>query len=168
MKDSLNSGGMIYIHSSLTALCPHVEWAIGRVLGRPVSMQWLPQPHDEGTLRTELHWTGPHGTGARLASSLHGWDDLRFEVTEDPGADWDGGRWMHTPSLGIFYAQTDTSGDTVVPEERIRACLETAGANPFDMQREFRLLLGSAWDDELEQYRRAGDDSPVVWIHRVG
>ena len=29
-------------------------------------------------------------------------------------------------------------------------------------------LLGAAWDDALEPFRRAGDGAPVTWLHRVG
>jgi len=48
-------------------------------------------------------------TGAKIASALRGWEHLRFEVTEDAGLGTDGGRWMHTPDLGIYYAQTTRS-----------------------------------------------------------
>lgn len=162
------SAGMLYVHSAPVALCPQVEWALSRVLGEPVSLQWQRQPIDPDLRRTEFCWRGPAGSGARIASALHGWDELRFEVTEDAGPAWDGERWMHTPSLGIFHVQTDAAGDAVFTEDRIRQALETAGANPFELQREFRLVLGAAWDEELEPYRRAGDGSPVVWLHRVG
>jgi hypothetical protein len=168
MTSVSESSGMMFVHSALAALCPHIEWALSRVLGEPVSLQWEPQPLGEGRFRTEFCWHGPAGTGARLASTLHGWDALCFEVTEDPGPGHDGDRWMHTPDLGIFHVQTDSAGNTVVPEDRIRQALETAGTNPFELQREFRLVLGSAWDEELEPFRRAGDDSPVIWLHRVG
>ena len=165
---SSRSSGMVFVHSSLAALCPHVEWALARVLGEPVSLDWEDQPLAAHLRRTEFCWRGTVGSGARLASALHGWEELRFEVTEDAGEAWDGERWMHTPSLGIFHAQTDTAGNVVVPEDRVKQALEDAGANPFELHREFRLVLGTAWDDELEPYRRAGDASPVVWLHRVG
>jgi hypothetical protein len=29
------------------------------------------------------------------------------------------------------------------------------------------VLLGSAWDDELEPFRYAGDGAPVRWLHEV-
>ncbi|MDT7544923.1 MAG: hypothetical protein QOE99_1033, partial [Actinomycetota bacterium] len=28
-------------------------------------------------------------------------------------------------------------------------------------------LLGSAWDDELEPFREAGEGAPVSWLHQV-
>lgn len=107
------------------------------------------------------------GTGAKIASELRGWEHLRFEVTEEPSDGVDGGRWMHTPGLGIFFVQTDAAGNVVVPEERIRYALEVAGGNATELHRELRLAMGQAWDEELEPFRIAGDDSPVVWMHRV-
>lgn len=162
------TSGMLYVHSAPRALCPHVEWAVGGVLGHALTFQWIEQPVLDGALRTEVSWEGPVGMGARIASSLRGWEHLRFEVTEDPTSASDGGRWMHTPDLGIFYAQTDVLGNVVVPEDRVRAALESAGVNPLQLHREMRLLLGQAWDDELEPFRHAGDSSPVIWLHHVG
>jgi hypothetical protein len=93
---------------------------------------------------------------------------LRFEVTEDASAGTDGGRWMHTPDLGVFYAQMDALGNTVVSEDRIVYALEVASGDSGEINRELRLALGRAWDEELEPFRHAGDATPVVWFHRVG
>jgi hypothetical protein len=56
---------------------------------------------------------------------------------------------MHTPDLGIHFAQTDTAGNVVIGEERIRYALEIAAGDAFDLQRELQVALGSAWDEEL-------------------
>ncbi|GAB3617043.1 DUF3145 domain-containing protein [Okibacterium endophyticum] len=156
------------IHSSPRALCPHVEWAAGRALGRAVNFSWVEQPVLKGCHRAEFYWEGTAGMGAAIASSLRGWEHLRFEVTEDPTAGTDGGRWLHTPDLGIFYAQTDSVGNMVVPEDRIRYAMEVAAGDAAELQRELRVALGQAWDDELESFRHASDDSAVVWLHKVG
>lgn len=160
--------GMLVVHSAPRALCPHLEWAIGAALGQPVSLQWIDQPAQQGCMRTEMSWEHDVGTGAAVASALRGWEHLRFEVTEDPTEWSDGGRWMHTPDLGIFYAPTNTAGDLVVTEDRLRAVMAKSGGNAIEMQREMRLLLGQAWDDELEPFRRVADTNPVIWLHRVG
>ena len=94
--------------------------------------------------------------------------EVTIEVTEDATTDSDGGRWMHTPDLGVFYAQTDVTGNMVVPEDRIRYAMEIAGSNALELHRELRLALGQAWDDELEPFRHAAEGNPVVWLHRVG
>ncbi|MBM7504693.1 hypothetical protein JOD46_002150 [Agromyces aurantiacus] len=160
--------GMLFVHSSQRALCPHVEWAAGRAIGAPVNFDWVEQPVLPGTLRAEYSWVGEPGTGARIASALRGWEQLRFEVSEDPGPGSDGARWMHTPELGVFYAQTDSAGNLVVPEDRIRYAMEIAAFDAGELHRELRLALGQAWDDELEPFRHASDFAPVVWLHRVG
>lgn len=160
--------GVIFIHSSPKALCPHVEWAAGRALDRAVSFNWSPQPVLKGAMRAEFYWEGTQGTGAALASGLRGWEHLRYEVTEDASPGSDGGRWMHTPDLGIYYAQIDTAGNTVIPEDRIRSAMELAGSDAFELHRELRLALGQAWDDELDVFRHASDTNQVVWLHKVG
>jgi len=160
--------GVLYVHSAPRALCQHVEWGLGRAIGEPTNLPWIPQPVIPGSVRAEFAWRGTPGTAAAIASQLRGWEHLRFEVTEDPSANTDGGRWMHTPGLGIFFAQVDMSGNMVVPEDRIRYAMEIAGGNATELHRELSLALGQAWDDELEPFRTAGDESPVVWMHRVG
>ncbi|KAB1653434.1 DUF3145 domain-containing protein [Pseudoclavibacter chungangensis] len=159
--------GVLYVHSSPRALCSHVEWGIGRALQRAVHLPWIEQPVIPGSQRAEYEWEGEPGMGAAIASQLRGWEHLRFEVTEEASAGNDASRWMHTPDLGIFYAQIDAAGNTLVPEDRIRYAMEVAGGNASELQRELRLALGQNWDDELEVFRHAGDSSPVVWMHRV-
>lgn len=162
------SRGVIYIHSAPRVLCPHLEWAVGRTLGRAVNFDWADQPVLPGAQRTEFYWEGPAGTGAALATAVRGWEHLRFEVTEDPSPRSDGGRWMHTPDLGIHYAMTDTAGNVVIGEDRLRYALEIAAGDAFELQRELDVALGSAWDAELDPFRTASDDTRVVWLHKVG
>lgn len=160
--------GVIYVHSAPRALCPHLEWAVGRALGRAVNFEWDDQPVLPGARRAEFYWEGSAGTGAALASAMHGWEHLRFEVTEDPTPRSDGGRWLHTPDLGIHYAQTDTAGNVVIGEDRVRYAMEIAAGDVRELQRELGIALGQAWDDELEIFRHASDQAPVVWLHKVG
>jgi len=154
--------GVVFIHSAPKALCPHLEWAVGRSIGRPVHFSWSDQPALPGTRRAAFPWDGFAGTGAVIASSIRGWDQLRFEVTEEPTTASLGGRWMHTPDLGIHHSQMDAAGSITVPEERIRVAMDLA--DPREMRRELDLALGTSWDDELEVFRMAGDDAPVVWL----
>lgn len=165
---AVETSGVLYVHSAPSALCSHVEWAVGRALGKSVRLEWAEQTVLPGMQRAEFGWRGPVGTGAVLASGLRGWEHLRFEVTEDATAVSDAGRWLHTPDLGIFYAQCDVLGNMVVPEDRIRAAIMQAGVSHRELHRELRLALGQAWDDELEPFRHAHDDAPVVWLHKVG
>ena len=159
--------GVLYVHSAPRAMCPHIEWAVGNALSSQPSLDWVDQPAAHNMLRTEVPWQGTQGTGARLASALRGWEHVRYEVTEEPSFGCDGGRWSHTPSLGIFHAVTDVAGNIVVPEDRIRTAIE-AGGNAADLKRAMDLALGAAWDEELEPFRYAGHGAPVRWLHRVG
>jgi len=159
--------GVLFVHSAPRALCPHVEWAAGNVLGARVSMDWTVQPAARGLHRAEFSWQGVQGNGARLASALRGWDHLRYEVTEEASHGADGARWSHTPDLGIFHAMTDAHGNVVVPEDRVRTALDLAH-DPRAMQDALDLALGTAWDEELEPFRYAGAGAPVRWLHRVG
>ncbi len=160
--------GVLFVHSAPRALCPHIEWAAGGVLGVRLSMDWIPQPAAPGLYRTEFSWQAEQGSGSRLTSALRGWAHLRYEVTEEPGPGVDGGRWSHTPELGIFHAVTDVHGNVLVPEDRIRAAMAVGQGEPDRMRAELDLALGRAWDDELEPFRYAGDGAPVRWLHRVG
>ena len=86
---------------------------------------------------------------------------MRFEITQNPKGSVEGGRWMHTPTLGIFYQIIDNAGNALIPEERIRTIIETGG-NLTEMREKLDLALGSAWDMELEPFRMS--DSGVKWM----
>jgi hypothetical protein len=160
--------GVIYIHAAPTALCPHVEWAVGAALGVPVSMEWTPQPAAPGMFRAELSWQAEPGTGAALATALRDWMHLRFEVTEEPSAGAEGERYSSTPTLGLFHATTGVHGDIMVREDRLRAALARAASDPAtSVVEQMQGLLGKAWDEELEPFRYAGDGAPVRWLHQV-
>jgi hypothetical protein len=162
------TSGVLFVHCAPKALAPHVEWAIASTLGEVVQLEWLEQPVLPGTLRADYTWHGEPGTAAALASALRGWEHLRFEITEDPSPGVDAMRFLHTPDLGIFAAPTDAAGNMVVAEDRIRYALEVAAGDFEEVQRELRLALGGAWDEELEPFRHAGENSSVVWLHRTG
>jgi hypothetical protein len=160
--------GVVYVHATPTALCPHIEWAIGGVLGARVTLEWTPQPAAPGTVRAELSWQGEPGTAASIASALRDWRLLRFEVTEEPSAAGEGIRFSCTPDLGLFSATTGLHGDLMVREDRLRAALARAAADPATtLEHEVAQLLGGPWDQELEPFRYAGDGAPVRWLHQV-
>ena len=172
----MTTRGVVYIHAAPPALCPHVEWAIGGVLGMRVELEWTPQPTEPGTFRAELSWQADPGTASKLASALRDWMHLRFEVTEEPSAGAEGERYSSTPTLGLFHATTGVHGDIMVREDRLRAALaraasEATGDGTADpatsVLQEMQALLGKAWDDELEPFRYAGDGAPVRWLHQV-
>ena len=159
--------GVVYVHSTPLAVCAHVEWAIARVLGTPVSLQWSAQPVEPGARRSECTWSGRPGTGAEIAGALRQWPMIRFEVTEEPSPGVDGQRFMYVPGRGLFVAATSANGDIVLGEDRLRGLI--AGARgPEGLAHALDRALGTAWDGELEPYRYAGDGAPVTWLTRVG
>lgn len=162
-----STSGVVYVHSSPSAVCPHVEWAISGTLGTRAELQWTAQPAAPGQLRAECAWTGAAGTGGQLVKALRAWPMLRFEVTEEPSPGVDGERFCHVPGLGLWRARTSANGDIVVGEDQLRALLtRAAGVDAF--AHHVDELLGSAYDEALEPFRRAGDGTPVTWLHRVG
>ena len=125
----MEARGVVYVHSSPTAVCPHVEWAISGVLGTSVSLHWTPQPGSPGQMRAECTWAGPVGSGGAIAGALRAWSMLRFEVTEEPTPGVDGERFCHVPTLGLWRGRTSANGDIVVAEDQLRSLLaRNAGA----------------------------------------
>jgi hypothetical protein len=160
--------GVLQVHSAPPALCPHIEWAVAGTLGAAVSMPWVSQPAAPGSLRAELTWKSRPGIAGAITSALAGWNRLRFEVTEEASAGCDAMRYSYTPGLGLFSATTGAAGDILIPENRIRAALALGGSGTAALERELDKLLGTAWDNELEPFRRAGDGAPVRWLNATG
>ena len=159
--------GVVYVHSSPSAVCPHVEWAISGTVGGRVDLEWTAQPAAPGQLRAECDWRGPVGTASKLVAALHAWPMLRFEVTEDPSPGVDGVRYCYVPGLGMWQANTSANGDVVVGEDQLRSLVADNRAGD-QLAHKLDELLGSTWDEALEPFRRAGDGAPVTWLHRVG
>jgi len=162
--------GVLYVHSAPPALCPHIEWAVAGIVGAPVGMPWSGQPAAPGALRAELTWQAQPGTAGAIASALAGWNRLRFEVTEDSSPGCDGVRHCYTPDLGLFTAATGANGDIMVSENRLRSVMLLAerGGATASLEDELARLLGTAWDNELEPFRRAADGAPVRWLNATG
>ncbi|MGJ6979528.1 DUF3145 domain-containing protein [Aestuariimicrobium soli] len=158
--------GVVQIHSTPSALRPHLEWALGGVIGVPTHLDWHPQPVEPSSWRAELAFSGRAGTGAAITSALARWQRVRFDVTELPRGGGEGSRWSVTPALGVFAAATNAVGDIVVHEDRIRQAMTRAAAHGTDLGQELESLLGAGWDAELEPFRRAEDDT-VRWLHQV-
>ncbi len=158
------ASGVVYIHASPAAVCPHVEWALSSTLTARANRTWSPQPALPGQLRAITNWVGPVGTGAALASALRSWTVLRFEVTEEPSEGVDGQRFCHTPSLGLWSGTMSANGDIMVGEMRLRSLMD-AGADT--LVAELDNVLGTAWDEALEPYRNGGEVAETVWLGRA-
>src|SRR4051794_16916051 len=76
--------GVLYVHSAPSALCPHIEWAVGGVLGNPVNLEWTPQGAQAGAYRAEFSWTGEAGTGAAPPPTPRRGEHPRFRGPHEP------------------------------------------------------------------------------------
>ena len=45
------TAGVVYVHASPAAVCPHVEWALSSTLQSKANLVWTPQPAMPGQLR---------------------------------------------------------------------------------------------------------------------
>lgn len=159
--------GVLFVHSCPRALSPHLEWAVADVLAARVSLDWIPQPVLPGQVRTEVSWLAAPGTAARLTSALRQFKTVRYEVVEEPSKGSEGERFAVTPALGVFRATMGAHGDIMIHEDRLRAVLAAAGSDVNDLRNGLEAILGADWDNELEPFRRAGDGTPVRWLHEV-
>jgi hypothetical protein len=151
--------GVLVVYSAPPALCPHIEWAVAGVVGSAVSMSWLSQPADSGSLCAELAWKGRAGTGGAITSALAGWNRLRFEVTEESSPGCNAVRYSYTPTLGIFSATMGVDGNILVPENLLRAAVVLEATDPKGLEQDLARLLGTAWENELEPFRRAPENA---------
>ena len=149
--------GVVFVHACPKALCQHVEWALERVVGAPVSLSWADQPAAHGSYRAEVAWTGAPGTGAKLVAALKAWPMLRFEVTEEPSPGVDGERFCFAPTLGLWRARTSANGDIVVGEDQLRAIAFSArGGESFALAALIAACIAQAamgTHDPVEQLR---------------
>ena len=145
----LFSKGYLAIHSAPSALTRHIQWAVANLLGRSVLLMWKPQPLLAGTYRTTCEWRDRSGTGAELASALRGWHYLRFEIREEESDSTV--LYRFTPELGIHRAVLDRSGSVMLTENQVTSAL---ALNDDELRESLSRSLGSAWDQELEQFRR--------------
>ena len=159
--------GMLFIHSAPAALRPHLEWAVGSVLGDAVDLEWTDQPAESRSSRSEYSWSARAGSGAALASKLGAFERVRFEVTEDASAGSDGQRFCFTPILGAFSATVGVHGDILISEDRIRNVLAQESTASTSLHQALESLIGTPWDDELDTFRYASEDAPTRWLHQV-
>jgi len=159
--------GVVFIHSCPRAVSPHVEWALARIFGTEVALDWAAQPVAPGAVRAELIWGGPAGTGAKVASALHSFKQLRHEVTEDPSPGREGERFSSTPVLGLFRATIGVHGDVMVPEDRLRAAIVQCAMTGDPLEEEIARLIGRPWDEELEPFRCAHEGATVRVLTQV-
>jgi len=168
MAYSSATRGVVFIHSTSRALTAHIEWALGGLLGTPVNLDWVEQPVAPGTVRSEMSWIGAADLSAKIASALRGFPNLRFEVTEEPSAGFDGQRFVSTPSLGIWRSPMGVFGESFISDEKLRTAIANAAAAGNSLVDAVDEVMGGPWDRELEPFRNASEAMSVRWLHQVG
>ena len=143
------SRGYLVIHSAPSALMRHIQWALQNLLGASAQLEWVAQPLLIGTYRTTVEWRDNQGVGAQIASALRGWHYLRFEIREE--SPYESVLYRFTPTLGIHRAVLDGSGSVMVNENQIASALVM---NDDALRSALETSIGSAWDLELEQFRK--------------
>ena len=168
MKSHALTTGVVTAFDAPFSLCSHVEWAVNGVLGAPHTFRWKKISAAPDRFATSLRWEAPVGTGARIASALLGWTNLRFEIIEDPMSTALGTCVMRTPSLGTFTGQVDDFGSIVLTEHQIDAILSDSTSSLSDVTERMHRALGRHWDRELEPLRIAASRANVTVLQRVG
>ena len=142
--------GFLTIHSTPSALRHHIDWAVQAVLGTWVKPSWSPQPLIPGSYRTHIEYRDREGAAAELASALHSWHYLNFEVIES--TDNGGELFRCTPELGIHRSLVDQTGAVILTENQLSKALK----NSFDeesIREALASLLGNPWELELDRFR---------------
>lgn len=162
------ASGTLVVHSAPRAVVNHIEWAVNGFIGAPQRFRWREYPDQPGLVKLSLSWDAPAGFAAKLASTLRGWVDVRFEVTEDATALTPGVLFMHTPALGLYTAEINQAGSVVLSAERLRMLVESSQHEFGFLQRALADALGDPWESELEPYRRGEPVLTAPQLHAVG
>jgi len=107
---------------------------------------------------------GPAGGSGAIAGALRAWPVVRFESPRSPVRGSTGKRFCHSPNLGLWHGRTSANGDIMIGEDQLRSAMSARG----QMRGRMHEMLGTAWDEDLEQFRLAGDGAPVTLLHQVG
>ncbi len=163
---SQRARGTLLVHTCARAMTKPLEWVLASTLDMEVRVDWHPQPLAPHLMRTEVEWLTEAGKAAAIASQLMKIPHMRFDLTELVAA---GGsqRFSYSESLGLFRADIDVHGETMVNEQRLRMALHRHADSPEELHQALNNMLGVAWDAELEPFRLASDGDGVRWVHRA-
>ena len=91
-----------------------------------------------------------------------------MEAIEEPINNSLGERFAVTPELGIFRADMNSLGETLLSETKIKAGFERSNQEGETIVAEISFMLGKPWDDDLEPFRRSFNGTSVRWISKTG
>lgn len=160
-----------------------MEWALAECLTDFKTPTWNPQPAEPTSLRAEFEWVGEYQQASKMISCLHRIGRIRAEIVTHPHDDSLGERFLLTPVLGIHRSVSDSTGDAVLSEQRIRKMIfdcanelrnRPTSTTPRPLEWESNLtnrlddLLGTKWDEELDVFRSAAYGADVRWLINAG
>ncbi|MFW0108679.1 DUF3145 family protein [Rothia sp. P7181] len=165
----MTSGGILYIHAVPAVAMPHLKWSLENLIEGISSVTWDEQTQKPEHYCATLEWKGSEERAAQIISALIPlkkiWFELSFYGDEQELPSW----WMHTPEHGTFYAPTDTSGNFLISEDRVRSIYEQSGGEPDELLQLFSQALGEPWNNELEPLRESTADlqQPIILERRI-
>lgn len=162
------ASGTFVVHSAPRAVVNHIEWAVNGLIGAPQRFRWREFPDQPGLVKLSFSWEANPGFAAKLASTLRGWVDLRFEIDESASDRHPGVLVMHTPSLGLYTAEVNQAGSVVLSAERLHLLVESSEHEYASLRRALSDALGEQWQHELEPYRRGELVPTATRLHAVG
>ena len=166
--DPVEVKGELKLYSCPKYLCQQVEWAIFEIIKTKVDLKWTIQNIDPSTMTTNLVWKGPISLGPKIVSILSKWPKIRLEIIQENTEKNFAERYCLSPNLGIFRAEMNSLGETVINESRLKAALQRSRLEEEPFEVELAFLLGTPWDEDLEPFRKSHQSSSVKWISKTG
>ena len=160
--------GELRLHSCPRYLAKPVEWALVELFKSNLNLIWQDQKIAPMTISTELKWIGPIGLGSRIVSILSKWPKIRLEVFQERHNEHLAERYALSPNLGIYRAELNAVGETIITESKLKAALDRSRMENEPFEVELAFLLGTPWDEDLEPFRRIVEDDKLKWISKTG
>jgi len=156
------------IYACPKILCSPTEWSLSQIFNEKIELNWTTQNLLPNHFSADLNWISKLDIAPKIVSSLATWSKLRFEVIQTPSNDVVGQRFSVTPELGIFRADTNSLGETLLTESRISSAILRTLQENTSIEQELDFMLGKPWDNDLEPFRNNQLDSCVKWITKTG
>lgn len=166
--DPVEAKGELKLYSCPKYLCQQVEWALFEILKTNIDLIWNVQNIAPSTMTTNLIWKGPMSLGSRIVSVLSKWPKIRLEIIQENSEKNYAERYCLSPNLGIFRAEMNALGETVINESRLKAALQRSRIEEEPFEVELAFLLGTPWDEDLEPFRKSQHNTTVKWISKTG
>lgn len=160
--------GELKIYSCPKTIIKHVEWALNDLFKMELNYVWNPQPIAPLAMSSEIKWIGPVGFGSRIVSLLGKWPKMRLEVFQNNYKEFPAERYALSPNLGIFRAEINSLGETIITENRLKAALERCRIENDPFEVELAFLLGTPWEEDLEPFRKSMGQNNLKWINKTG